>query len=50
MLNSQPRQGADPEREGLRCGAGELQGEHGHGGERERQRNGVAKEIALTTL
>jgi hypothetical protein len=41
MLNSQPRQGADPEREGLRCGEGELHGEHGHGagGEREGQRN-----------
>jgi hypothetical protein len=41
MLNSQPRQGADPEGEGLRCGAGELHGEHGHGagGDREGQRN-----------
>jgi hypothetical protein len=40
MLNSQPRQGADPEREGLRCREGELHGEHSHGagGEREGQR------------
>jgi hypothetical protein len=31
------RQGADPQREGLRCREGELHGEHGHGagGERE---------------
>jgi len=39
-LNSQPRQGADPEREGLRCGEGELHREHscGAGDEREGQR------------
>jgi hypothetical protein len=39
-LYSQPRQGADPEREGLRCREGELHGEHSHGagGKREGQR------------